>query len=244
MFGMPVGAATLIAISILIYLGLAHRVLDRMRLTDRQALWVLGLMAIGSFINLPLGFRNLRMEINLGGAIIPVGVAVFLVATAGSRWEAARALVATAGTSVGLWVLNRYVLLPDPWHGAIAGIDPVLADPIIAGVVAFLLGRSRRAAFVAATIGVLLLDIFNLGWLLRSGLPGVVAIGGAGAFDAIVIAGVISVLLAETAGELRERLQRGNWARYERLPLNVPSKKPTTSTHNNPSLNSKPIRRG
>ncbi len=51
-----IGIIVLIAISILIYLGLAHRVLDRMRLSDRGALLVIGLIILGGFINIPLPF--------------------------------------------------------------------------------------------------------------------------------------------------------------------------------------------
>lgn len=246
MFGVPAGAAILIVISILVYLGLAHRVLDRMRLTDRQALWILGLMAVGSFVNLPVIFRSVRVELNLGGAIIPVGIAFFLLITADSRWEVRRALIATAGTTLGLWALNQYAFQPDPWHGKMAWIDPVLAYPIVAGVVAFLLGRSRRSAFIAATISILWLDVLNLIWVLRSGLPGAVAIGGAGAFDSIVVAGVISVLLAETAGELRERLARrnlGGFAKPNKATAAVPLKKPITAAQSSSRRDGTPVKR-
>jgi uncharacterized membrane protein len=47
----------LIVVSILIYFGVAHRVLDRMRLSDKSALAVIAAIIIGSFIDIPVTAR-------------------------------------------------------------------------------------------------------------------------------------------------------------------------------------------
>ena len=49
------------------------------------------------------------------------------------------------------------------------------------------------------------------GWLaLRAqGIRQALSLGGAGAYDAIVVAGLVAVLLSELAGELVERMTRG-----------------------------------
>jgi hypothetical protein len=88
-------------------------------------------------------------------------------------------------------------------------IDPLYVYPLVGGTIAYLVGRSRRAAFVAATMGVLSLDLIHWFWLISTRTPGTVNIGGAGAFDSIVIAGLVAILLAEVIGETRERLQGG-----------------------------------
>ncbi|MDF2875733.1 MAG: hypothetical protein K0R22_2416, partial [Sporomusa sp.] len=41
------------------------------------------------------------------------------------------------------------------------------------------------------------------------GIPGTTAIGGAGAFDVTIIAGIVAVMIAELVGETREKLQGG-----------------------------------
>jgi len=46
---MPVGIILLLIISILIFLGLAQRVLDRLGLTDRTALLFIAAMLVGAF---------------------------------------------------------------------------------------------------------------------------------------------------------------------------------------------------
>lgn len=50
---MPVGMVALLVIGVLIYFGLAQRILDRMRLTDKQALLFIGAVIVGSFIDIP-----------------------------------------------------------------------------------------------------------------------------------------------------------------------------------------------
>lgn len=52
--------------------GVAQRVLDRMRLTDRQALLLVAAMFVGTLLpNVELG----QVSLNLGGAVIPLGYA-------------------------------------------------------------------------------------------------------------------------------------------------------------------------
>lgn len=210
MTGYPLGMILLIVVTILIYFGLAHRVLDRLRINDRTALLVVVLLIIGSFINIPLTQGPPAVSVNLGGALVPLGLSVYLLLKAGTSKEWIRALIATAFTIAAITLTNRYLFAADdPWQGGFDFIDPLYVYPIIAALVAYIAGRSRRSAFVAATLGMLSLDVINYIQLANDGIPSRVAIGGAGAFDAIIIAGIGAVLLAEIIGEGRERLQGG-----------------------------------
>ena len=199
---LPIGMLLLVVVSILIYFGLAHRLLDRMRLSDRTALGVLAVMAVGSFIDIPLGSR---VSLNVGGGLVPIGLAIYVIARAGTTWEWVRALIATVVTAGVVFAADRY-LGAEP---TTMRIDPIYVYPLAAGIVAYLIGRSRRTAFIAATMGLVLSDVGLYFWMLRTGVAERVSIGGAGAFDSIVIAGLIAVLLAEVVGETRERLQGG-----------------------------------
>ncbi|ATW24106.1 hypothetical protein DCMF_04315 [Candidatus Formimonas warabiya] len=201
----PIGMIILVILSVLIYFGLAQRVLDRMKLTDKGALVVIAGIILGSFIDIPLVSGRTALSINIGGAIIPLIFAVYLLVTAGTTKEWGRALFGTAVTAVLLVTATR-LLSAEPENMM---IDPLWVYPIIAGAVAYLLGRSRRGAFVTATMGVMFADLANFVWLAVINSPGRVDIGGAGALDALVLAGILAVLLAEGVGELRERLQGG-----------------------------------
>ncbi|MDK2889079.1 MAG: hypothetical protein PWP72_1957 [Thermoanaerobacter sp.] len=211
MTGFPVGITALIVISLLIFFGLAHRALDRMRLTDRGALAVIVAMIVGSFISLPIPGGRYPVSINVGGGLIPLGLSIYLLSRAGTAAERIRALVGAVITAVVVYAVGSLVMrgLPEP-GGRYEILDALWLYPLVAGLVGYLAGRSRRAAFVSATLGLLVLDVGYYFWLVSRGAPaGRVAIGGAGAFDAIVLAGILAVLLAEVVGEVRERLQGG-----------------------------------
>lgn len=201
MTNFPFGLIALIVISILIYFGIAHRVLDRMRLTDKGALAVIAAIIIGSFFDVPIGSR---VTLNLG-ALVVIGLAVYVFIKAGTAWEKIRALIAAAVTAMVLFLAARF-LGAEPEN---IFIDPIYVYPLVAGVVGYLAGRSRRGAFFAAVIGVLSVDATQFVWLSRTDIQGTVAVGGGGAFDSLVVAGILAVLLAETVGEVLERISGG-----------------------------------
>ena len=213
MEGFPIGIIILIVVSVLIYLGLAQRALDRMRLSDRGALVVIGAIILGSFVNIPLPFLPFRTSLNVGGALVPVGLAIYLLVRAGTPKEWTRALVGAVITAVVVYIIGSLINTGSTMEpaGRYAILDAIYLYPLAGGVVAYLLGRSRRAAFIAATLGVLLVDVFHYFWLMNQNAPAnyTVSIGGAGAFDTIVLAGFVAILLAEIIGESFERLSGG-----------------------------------
>jgi uncharacterized membrane protein len=226
----PIGVIILIVVSVLIYLGLAQRALDRMKLSDKGALVVIGGIILGSFVNIPLPFLPFRTSINVGGALVPVGLAIYLLVRAGTPREWTRALVGAVVTAVVVYVIGSLINSGTTMEpaGRYAILDAIYLYPLAGGIVAYLLGRSRRAAFISATLGVLLVDIFHYFWLLNQGAPAnyAVSIGGAGAFDTIVLAGIVAILLAEIIGESFERLSGGPSAKGRPSELLKGLKKP------------------
>ncbi len=226
----PFGLIALLVVSILIYFGVAHRVLDRLRLTDKSALAVIAAIIVGSFIDIPI---TGRITINLGG-IIAVILAFYVLLGAGTAMEKIRAVIAAAVTALVLFLAARY-LGAEPED---IFIDPIYIYPIVAGIVGYLAGRSRRGAFFAAVIGVLAVDIGQYIYLIRTGVRGTVNVGGAGAFDSLVLAGILAVLLAEFIGETLERIQGGprSEGRPEELVKNLrepePAHKPWRNSDN------------
>jgi uncharacterized membrane protein len=204
----PLGVLVLLVLMIVVYLGLAHRLLDRLRLTDKGALLVLGALLIGSFVDIPISKGLIKITLNIGGALVPIALAIYLLLKAGTRKEWVRALVATLITAAVVFFLGSIIMQGDP-SDRFTMIDPLYIYPIVGGLTAYLLGRSRRAAFIAATLGVLSQDIIHFFWLWGQGIAGNVHLGGGGMFDSIVLAGLIAILLAELIGESRERLQGG-----------------------------------
>ena len=88
-------------------------------------------------------------------------------------------------------------------------MDPILLYGLAAGAIAYIFGRSRRCAFIAGVIGMMLSNTANAVYVWMKGVPQDFVLGGAGAVDGIVVAGLVGVLLAELLGEIIERMKRG-----------------------------------
>lgn len=201
----PAGRSLLLVLFVVVYLGWGQRVLDSMRLNSRTALFLLTVIFAGSF--LPEVGLGPYLSVDIGGALVPVGVAVYLLVTADRRIERIRAVGAALAAGGGTFLVDK--LLPvDMWHTAVDP-DPLFTPIILAALAAYLLGRSRRGAFVAGVLAILISDLGAAVENLVSGAPAVIAIGGAGLFDAVVLSGFGAVLLVELVGETREYLVRG-----------------------------------
>lgn len=198
---MSIATMLLTVVAVLIFFGVLQRVLDRMYLTDRAALLLVAAMFIGTLLpNLTIG----RVSINLGGAVIPLGVCIFLLVKADTSWERIRPLLGSLLTGAAVWGLSWF--LPDEpermW------LEPTLLYGLSAGVIACALGRSRRGAFICGVLGVLLADIATavINWV--SGIDQQLVLGGAGLADAVVVSGVLAVALTELVGEVMERISQ------------------------------------
>lgn len=202
---MPIGMIALLVIGVLVYFGIAQRLLDRMRLTDKQAILFILAMVAGSFIDIPLMRGNVNLTLNVGGAVLPAMLAIWLFFKAGAAKERIRALLAAILVAFAVYLGSRYL----PNEPGNMFLDPKLIYGISAGVIAYLAGRSRRSAFIGGVMGIVLSDILHLVTLLNRGVIGTTAIGGAGVFDVVVITGLVAIMVAELVGETREKLQGG-----------------------------------
>lgn len=200
---MTIGMSILIVVAILILLGVGQRVLDRMRLNDKLALLFIALI-IG------LGFvPDIRVTdvfaFNLGGAVVPLALCIYLFVKADTAWERWRSILASIITGAAIFAIGMFA----PDEPETITVDPILLYGLAAGLIAYVFGRSRRCAFIAGVIGMMLSNTANAFYVWSKGVPQDFVLGGAGAFDGIVIAGIVAVLLAELLGEIIERMKRG-----------------------------------
>ena len=198
---MSIGTIVLTVVAVLIFFGALERVLDRMRLTDRAALLLIAAMFVGTLLpNIQLG----RVSLGIGGAVIPLGVCVYLLIRASESKEVWRSLIGAVLTGAAVFGLS--MLLPDEPEEMF--MDPNLLYGLAGGAIAWLLGRSRRGAFICGVMGVILADVATaiLNW--SRGVDQRLVLGGAGIADTVVISGVLAVLLAELVGEIAERVAR------------------------------------
>ena len=200
---MSIGLIVLIITGLLVIFGAGQRALDRLRLTDKQALFFIALIiALGFLPDIPLGGE---VTVNLGGCVMPLILCVYLFVRAGTWMERGRAIAASLVTGVVCYIIGRYTA-DEP--EAIT-FDPNYLYGVAGGVIAYLFGRSRRAAFIAGVTGVLIADVVASIEVWSQGVSQTLALGGAGAYDAVVISGILAVLLAELIGEIAERMSRG-----------------------------------
>jgi len=200
---MPLATILLFIVAVLIYLGVAQRVLDRLYLSDRGALLLIAAILVGGFLpDIPL---TADLSINIGGGLIPIILVGYLFWAAGTGMEKTRAAIALIVASVVVYGLLRIIPL-EPTYAVL--MDPLYMIGIIAGIVGYLAGRSRRSAFMAGVGSIVLNDIFTRIELIAGGIREPLVIGGAGAFDATVIAGLLALVVAEVVGEIRERAHR------------------------------------
>jgi uncharacterized membrane protein len=196
--------------------GLIGEAFLRLGISPSLVFWLLILTLVGSLVNIPIyrfenrdlvgeqvvsyfgmRFRVPRpdraqatiLAVNVGGALIPVALSVYLISQINFGLSLPILL------AVVTVVVNR---LARPVRGMGIGV-PGLVPPLVAALGAYLLCPAElRApcAYIASTMGILIgADLLNLGQIRQLGAP-VASIGGAGTFDAIFLSGIIAVLLS------------------------------------------------
>ena len=204
-----------VIVLLLVQLGVLRYAYMRLGMSSGAALLLLLASLVGSYFNMPVAelpgervmsgevidFFGMRyvvpvvenwpgtlIAVNVGGAVIPVLVSLYLLARH-ALWI--RGVVATAVVAL---VIHWFA---DPVRGVGIAV-PVFLPALITAVLAVVLARERAAplAYVAGSLGTLIgADLTNLDKISDLGAP-VASIGGAGTFDGIFVTAILAVLLA------------------------------------------------
>jgi uncharacterized membrane protein len=132
------------------------------------------------------------VAVNVGGALIPAVLSLYLLVRNRLFWLAA---IATACVAL----ICHWLAYPVPGIGIAI---PIFVPPLATAVVSWLLSRAYAAilAYVSGSLGTLIgADLLNLDKVQGLGAP-VASIGGAGTFDAIFLTGILAVLVASLPG--------------------------------------------
>jgi uncharacterized membrane protein len=196
--------------------GLIGEAFMRLGISPSLIFWLLILTLLGSLVNIPIyrfesqelvgeevvsyfgmrfriprpgGTRGTVLAVNVGGALIPLALSLYLISKIDFGVGLPILLV------VVTLVVNR---LARPVRGMGVGV-PGLVPPLVAALGAYFLcppGLRAPCAYIASTMGILIgADLMNLRQIQQLGAP-VASIGGAGTFDAIFLSGIIAVLLS------------------------------------------------
>lgn len=209
----------LAALFLLIQLGILSYAYKRVGLGPNAAVLVLFGSLLGSYVNIPVaqlprehiqteeafdvfGFEysvpvvvdwpGTIVAINVGGAVIPILLSIYLLAR-NRIWIVGAVATAIVAAAV------HYMARPVPGVGVTV---PIFVPPIVTAIVALVLSRDFAAplAYVSGSLGTLIgADILNLGSINTLGAP-IASIGGAGTFDGIFVTGIVAVLLAGLGG--------------------------------------------
>jgi uncharacterized membrane protein len=204
-----------VAMLVLIQLGLLRYAYMSLGISSGAALLLLFASLIGSYFNIPVAylpeqrllsaqeidFYGMRyvvpfvqqspgtlIAVNVGGAVIPVILSVYLLLR-NAFWS--QAAIATAVVAAVCYALSE----PIPGLGI---AEPVFVPSVTAAIVALVLSREQAAplAYIGGSLGTLIgADLLNLGRIRGLGAP-VASIGGAGTFDGIFLIGIVAVLIA------------------------------------------------
>lgn len=207
----------------LLLFGLIGGALTNLGFSWGQAVLILVFILIGSFINIPITRienRTVVLErefsyfgwfyripeyspttiiaVNVGGALIPAFISIYLLYRALQLHDGAPVvLFAVLGVAIVALVTNR---VSQPVRGL--GIaTPFFIPPLCALACGLVLswGMPMAApiiAYVSGTFGTLIgADLLNLHRIGELGAP-VASIGGAGTFDGIFLSGIIAAFLA------------------------------------------------
>lgn len=195
---MSVSLAILSIIILIIMFGAGQKILDSLRLSDAAALIILICIGIGLII--PPIWIGKYFCFSIGGFLIPLGLSIYLLISCGWSRDLLRAFLGSiivAGIIYGLeW------LLPASPEGVI--IDNMYIYGLVAGIVAYALGRSRRNAFVACLFGITLAQLTQ--WIINFAMhtPSILGLGVGGAFSTYIVAIIISVAVSAFLGRCFE----------------------------------------
>ena len=132
-------------------------------------------------------FDERVIAVNVGGAVLPVILSIYLM----GRTPIDLIIMATVVTTTVSYMLSK------PVQG-VGIVMPAFVPPIIAALTALFISReyASQIAYVSGVLGTLLgADILRLGQIKQIGAS-FLSIGGAGVFDGIYLVGLVSVLLA------------------------------------------------
>ena len=199
----------------LLQIGMITYAYEKMGIGRQHVFSLLIFSLLGSYVNIPVStlpaervlsdqvvsFFGMRyviplvkewprtiIAVNLGGAVIPTLLSLYLILENGIY------LQGLLGAAIVAAVVLR---LARPVAGVGIAV-PMFIPPLLAACVGLMLSRTSAPAlaYVAGSLGTLIgADVLNLGKLRGLGAP-VASIGGAGTFDGIFLTGILAVLLA------------------------------------------------
>ncbi|PIV64795.1 MAG: hypothetical protein COZ37_00630 [bacterium (Candidatus Ratteibacteria) CG_4_10_14_3_um_filter_41_18] len=168
----------------LLQMKLVGHALVKIGISPAVATLIFFLSIIGSLINIPLLSGNQNIAINVGGAIIPLLLCIYL-------FPKVPILKTIIAVMISALIMNK-MAQPIPMVGVTI---PMFIPPLVAVLLGFIFSprNPTPVAYIAGVLGVLIgADLMNLSQVTGAGM---MSIGGAGVYDGIFLVGIISALI-------------------------------------------------
>ncbi len=216
LFMMIVLVSSVVVLFFVVQIGAISYAFDKIGVPSEAMFSLLLLSWVGSWVNIPMARfpadepimeegvvrvlgqryviprwrqrRHTVLAVNVGGAVVPILLSLYLLTQA---LAPLRVVVATAAVTLLTYRLARPV-------AGVGIVVPMLLPPLSAALAVLLLvpPQAPLAAYVAGTMGTLIGgDLLHVRQVTRLATP-VASIGGAGTFDGVFLTGIIAVLLA------------------------------------------------
>jgi uncharacterized membrane protein len=213
----------LVLVFILIFIGLIGAAFSRIGFSAREVIILFLATLAGSFINIPIATleshepvmtgafvrvygvtyripairevsKKTVIAVNLGGALIPTAVSLYLL------FEFPFIILFAA---LGVAIVSSITHLVSKPVKGVGIVSPALVSPLAAALFSIVISiefltasQTFALAYICGVLGTLIgADISNLGKIKKIGAP-IASIGGAGTFDGVFLSGIIAVLLA------------------------------------------------
>ncbi|MGZ4907997.1 MAG: DUF1614 domain-containing protein [Halobacteriota archaeon] len=212
----------LVILFVIVFFGLVGTAFEILGFSTLDVVLLLLATLIGSFINIPLfsltsdepvvtdayvtvfgityrvptaieGSRKTVVAVNVGGALIPIAVSLYLL------WRFPETIgFAVLGVTL-VAIVSRLIARPVRGVGI---VSPGLVAPVVAAIFALVMSTQVSSvnvftlAYVSGVLGTLIgADLANLNAIKGLGAP-VASIGGAGTFDGVFLSGIMAILIA------------------------------------------------
>lgn len=193
---MPVSPILLVLLLVFIQFGFLARPLQRLGLSERAGMLMVAAMLVGSLVEITV---TPRLTINLGTGVLPLLLGGYLLIGVQRWWEPVVALGGAVTGAGSLALLSLYFPTGEPTELNLFFLDAQYFYALIAGVMGYLVGHTRRASFAGAVAGALAGDLYHF----FNYIPGplnqdlVFRLSGGGFHGTALVAGIIALTLAD-----------------------------------------------
>ncbi|MCL2369887.1 MAG: DUF1614 domain-containing protein [Firmicutes bacterium] len=195
---MALGLIVLGALALLMFFGVTNRLFERIGISNWVAFFLA--LALGLSVLIPdITFGRQYFAMSVSAFLLPLIIVGILLAKAATT----RRFMISLSSILIVASATTVIRLAVPPTTNVMAISSGIVTGLVAGILAYAVGRNHLATITGAIGGIILGDVIGGG--LHNLMTGqsLYVLGGLGVFDAIVIGAVFSLIFVEVIGAIR-----------------------------------------